>query len=382
MVHQRAEDQRRDRLADVQPGIDHAVDTSGRIRRRRALDDQVARRPGDSGTEAHHAEQHRHRHRRQVAKPDRQRDQRGDAEARADDMLAARRIGDQESSGDHAAGAAHHVDRQAHRREVDRHLVQQTCRTGREGLHAAERHREKEEEREAHPDRGNLQEREAAFGRRGTGVRHGTLAGDHGIEREVRTVQHQQREHRERQQPGAHQRHPPRPGDRQRHQHRRGQRPTQVAGDAVHAERMAQPGRLYLAVQQRVVHRMEHAIADARDHRPQRQQRVARAGREPERRGAEQGEPGEQHRTRPEAIDRKTRGGLHHARDDEEDRHQQAELGVADIEGLLQPRKQRCQQELAEMADQVRQADETDQVGILSGRPRRGGESRHGLGLA
>ena len=77
-----AEDERRERLADVEPRIDDAVDAPGRVLGRGALDDQVARRPGDARGDAHQREQHRHRHRRERRVADRQRERRGDRRSR------------------------------------------------------------------------------------------------------------------------------------------------------------------------------------------------------------------------------------------------------------------------------------------------------------
>ena len=48
----------------------------------------------------------------------------GQAEADADDALAARGVGGQEAAHQHAAGAGHHVDREADRHQRHRHRVQ------------------------------------------------------------------------------------------------------------------------------------------------------------------------------------------------------------------------------------------------------------------
>ena len=55
----------------------------------------------------------------------------------------------------------------------------------------------------------------------------------------------------------------------------------------------------------------------------------------------------------------------------------------ADLERLFQPGKQRREQQLAEMTDQVGEADQADQACILAGRSHRGGGSGHrgGSGL-
>ena len=84
-----------------------------------------------------------------------------------------------------------------------------------------------------------------------------------------------------------------------------------------------------------------------------------------------------------EPVDEEAGQGLHDAGDDEEDRHQQAEFGVAHAERVLEPREQRGQQELAEMADAVRQADQPDQRGVLAHGVSGSGKAGHdGLGQA
>ena len=106
---------------------------------------------------------------------------------------------------------------------------------------------------------------------------------------------------------------------------------------------MAEPGRVDLAIEQRVVDRVEHAVADAGDDGADGEHQVARARRVAEGGEREQAEAGEQHRARPEAVDDEARERLHRAGDDEEDRQQHAKLGVADVERLLQPEKERRQ---------------------------------------
>jgi hypothetical protein len=197
------------------------------------------------------------------------------------------------------------------------------------------------------------------------------------IERKRGALHPQQRQHRQDERAGAGQRHAPGKRKRQRHQHGRRQRPAEAAGDAVDTERMAEARRVHLAVEQGEVDRMEDAIADAGHDGEQQQHRVMRAGREAEGRSGQQTEAGEQDRPRAEAVDDEARQRLHGARDDEEDRHQEPELRVADRERFLQPREQRRQQELAEVADAVRDADEGDQGRVLAHAGSRQGNRAH-----
>ena len=140
---------------------------------------------------------------------------------------------------------------------------------------------------------------------------------------------------------------------------------------------MPQPRRMHLAVQQRVVDRMEHAIADAGHHREADEGPVARAEREAERRDRQQAQAAEKDRPRPVAVDDEPRQRLHRARDHEEDRHQQAELGIAHAERVLQPGKERRQQELAEVADAVREPHQADDGRVLA-HDEDGRHERHG----
>ena len=141
---------------------------------------------------------------------------------------------------------------------------------------------------------------------------------------------------------------------------------------------MAQPRLGDAAVEHRVVHRVEHAVADAGHHRPAGQHPVALAGGIAQRRHAQQRQAAEQHRPRAVAVDPEARQRLHDAGDDEEDRQQEAQLRVADLERVLQPREQRRQQQLAEVADAVRQADQADDGGVAAQRRGLQGECGHG----
>ena len=139
---------------------------------------------------------------------------------------------------------------------------------------------------------------------------------------------------------------------------------------------------LDLAIEQGVVDRMEDAVADPGDDREADEHRVARAGGEAEGSDSEQREAAEQDRPRPEAVDDEARQRLHRARNDEEDGEHEAELGVADVERVLQEEEQRRQQQLVEVADAMGQADQTHHGGVVARRRRgwkRGGGGSHGM---
>ena len=245
---------------------------------------------------------------------------------------------------------------------------------GCEGLHHTQRHGVEEEKRKTHPHRRDTQEVELALlpmCRLGAGSGRCTYRRT-GRQVQLVPVNQQNSQHGKRQNPRRHQRHAPRKRHGQRHQHRGGQRPAQATGDAVHAVRMAQTRPTHLAVQQRVVHRVEHPVADTCHHREESQHAVAGAGGKPHGRRAQQGQPGKQDGARPEAVHHKTRRRLHGAGHDKKDGHQKAQLGVADLEHVLEPRKQRGQQQLAEMADHVGQTDQPDNTRVLAKRGRQG----------
>ena len=354
------------------PEYDDAVDAARRVGRRGALDDDVARRPGDAGGHAHQREQHRDDERRHGGEADRQGDQRRDAEPGADDLLASRRIGGEEAAEQHADGARDHVERQAHRRPAQRHVVKLARRLGRERLHAADHHGIEEEEAEAHPYRGDGEEGEVA-GRAGrVGMRLGGDGAGHLFDAEVRAADPQRHDDGDDERTRRGECDAPRRGERDGHHHRRRERPAEAPGDAVHGERVAEPRSMDLAIEQRVVDRMKDAVADAGNHRESEQHRIAGARCEAEGGDGEQGQAAEQDRARTEVVDDEARERLHAARDDEEDRQHEAELGEADVERVLEQEEERRQQQLAEMADAVREADQAHDLEVGTGR---GGEA-------
>jgi len=66
--------------------------------------------------------------------------------------------------------------------------------------------------------------------------------------------------------------------------------------------------------------------------------------------------------------------------DHKEDRQQRAQLGIADAKILLQPGEQRRQQQLAEVADAMGQADQADGQRVLAQRRRGVGGMGCGMG--
>ncbi len=78
----------------------------------------------------------------------------------------------------------------------------------------------------------------------------------------------------------------------------------------------------------------------------------------------EKSEAGEQHRTRPEAVDGETGAELAQSAGDVHDAQQRAQGRIADAEFGPQQRKQRRQHQLEEMRQRVRGADGADHFGV------------------
>ena len=264
-----------------------------------------------------------------------------DAEADADDALAARRVGGQEaaerpcrrrctpcrSSGTSPPGAGTSCSWRA--------------ASGAKACTPLSDHRVEEEEGEAHPDRGDAQEVDgcpragaaACTRRRLRGARARARAG---------AVQPQ------------HAPAPPTPARRRTTSATRHEKAsasgTSIAGASAQPRLPVMPctlkawpsrARATLRLSKRVVDRMEDAVADAGD-APRRAASiaVARARGEAER-GQRRAAPRPPNSTGrgPKRSTTKPDSACTDAGDDEEDRHQQPELGVADVEGILQPRE-------------------------------------------
>jgi len=132
-------------------------------------------------------------------------------------------------------------------------------------------------------------------------------------------------------------------------------------------EGVAQPRRRDAPVEDREVGRVERAVADAGQHRGQQQTPPALCRRRRQRRQHEHAQRRQQHRPRTHAVDQEARQRLPDARDDEEGRHEQAELGVAQAEVADERREQRRQQHVEEVGRAVRQADQPDDGEVGSG---------------
>jgi len=116
--------------------------------------------------------------------------------------------------------------------------------------------------------------------------------------------------------------------------------------------------------QDRVIRRVKDAVAEAGQDHQRQQAPVARCQPEPDGRRREEPQTQQEDAAGAEAVDQKACRGLREAGRDVEQRHQQPEVGIADPERLLEHGKQRRQYKLIEMAEEVRRADQADDLGI------------------
>ena len=153
---------------------------------------------------------------------------------------------------------------------------------------------------------------------------------------------------------------------RERKQRDGRERPAEVAGEAVHRERMAEARLRHASIEQREIRGVEHRVARAGNRRSEHERCVV--WREPERnaRQREGAHAEEQHRARADPVDDEARHGLPGTADHEEHRHQEADLGVAETEVPHQEREQWRDQQVEEMRSAVRQRHQADDLAIVT----------------
>ena len=207
----------------------------------------------------------------------------------------------------------------------------------------------------------------------------------HGFGPQVRALEHQQgqnaRVHQCRRQVAAA---PARQLGEEQQEHRR-QRPAQIARQPVGAEGVAQARRRHPVVEDAEVHRMKRRVAQAGEHRHQHQARVAVGEVARQASQDEAHERAEQHGPRAHLVDQETGHRLPGAGNDEEHRHQQAELRERQPEFGREHREQRRQQQVREVRAGMRQAHQADHFRVLAQRHdgqrtggRGDGRRRHG----
>ena len=135
----------------------------------------------------------------------------------------------------------------------------------------------------------------------------------------------------------------------------------------------AETGRSDAGRQDRIIGRMEHAIAQAGDYGERRQSPEVGSKPVKQHRDGIHPQSADQHPCRTEPIDDDTGRGLHQPRGCVHQAHHDAELGIPHAERTLQQREQWRQHDLVEMAHEMRRADEADDSDVL----RRDGANRH-----
>ena len=378
-VEQRAEHRRGKREADVKTRINRAVDAPGGAGRCGAFDEHVARWRRQAGAKAR---QRREGARCQARQPPGARQQQQQRRARhgpadgAFDPFGARH---QEAADRHAGGAAQHVGGDDEGGQRQRQAVDLLQRRARKTLDRGECRGRPEKEAKTQPHRRLFQEGERVLGRQARGAGQGLMHPGARAIVERRTVaqhhhQHQRRERGRREVGDA-------PRTRQRgepgQEHRR-QRPAEIAGDAMHRIRVPQARLRHALVEDGEVHRMKSRIAQAGQHRGERQPGVAVGAGRGECGHDETAECCQQHRPGADLVDQEAGERLADGGDDEERAHQQTQLGVRQAEVADEGRKQRRQQQMKEMRGAVRKADQADGARVIA--QRHGGDRRSGGG--
>ena len=253
--------------------------------------------------------------------------------------------------------------------------VERLDRRDAEGHVAALADREHHEERQRQQDRRGQQQAPAADRR---SIARGARAPrrDVGAQR-IAARQHQRGHH----QPGrARQQQRQLPADQrgQPDDQGRRQREAGIAAEGVDRERAAHPPAVDRGREDRVVGRMEHAVAEAGDHHQQQQHRVGGPDADEPDAEAEQREAADQDAARAEAVDEEADRRLGQAGRAVEHREREAELDVADAELAPEQREQGRQDQDVEMAEEMPGADQAHHLEVVTGRAGGGFERGHG----
>ena len=116
-----------------------------------------------------------------------------------------------------------------------------------------------------------------------------------------------------------------------------------------------------------VVGRVEDAVADAGQYGQRQQHRIGRRQAHGTHGAGQQQGAADQHAVGTPAVDQHAGHRLRQAGCGEEQRHQQAELGVGDVQRHLEQRKQRRQHQMRKMAAEMADADQPDGPNIAAG---------------
>ena len=253
--------------------------------------------------------------------------------------------------------------------------MQQARRLRAESLDAAKTQRRGQKEQKAHPDRRQSQKTQGRVACARAGLAAGLrVGGAHDAEHADRLAGEQvamapdHHPSHQGEQTGAGDRRAPVDQFGDADQKDRRQRPAEAAGDAVHRVGARQSGWRDARIQDGIVDRMKRRIAKAGQHAADHQHRIARRTRQGQGGQHKRGERAQHDRDRADSIDHEAGECLANTRDDEEHRHQQTELRIAQIELDFQPRKERRDDQVKEVRAAMGNRDHRDGAGFALAR--------------
>ena len=353
MVHEPAKHQRRNGKAHVQPGIHRAVDTPGGPFGRGAFDQHVAARAGHAHRKTGGGQHHRCPGGAQRAGGRQHQQRRAARHGPSDHRVGAGARMRHKTAHRHAHRATHHVGAHRQRGGGDVHTVHLVQNGRHKTLDHRQRHGREQKERKAPPHHRQLEVGQIAGAGGAFGPHHHRGAQTVPLPPEHR--QHTGVQHRRAQVSD-----PPVGQRADAHQKRRRQCPTEIARQTVHRKPMAQALGRHPLVQDGEIGRVKRRIAQTGQHRHRQQPAISGGLRGDQAGQQKQGDRGEQHRPRADAVHHKTRQGLPGARDDKKHAHEQAHIGKAQAKVAHKHRKQRRQQQVRKVRGGVRQPHEPD----------------------
>ena len=180
----------------------------------------------------------------------------------------------------------------------------------------------------------------------------------HGVVVQAVPLGRQRRHHEQTEQSGRDQGRAPSEGRGEKDHRRRRCRRAEMTREGVHAEGAAHARGRDRRGEDGVIGRMEDAVADCR-HRDETEhdREGGREADQPEAEGDDD-QPRRQHQPGAEAIDQEADRHLADGGGGADHGHHDAELGIADVEGVFQKRKQRRQRQPVEMAHEMAGADQ------------------------
>ena len=356
-------EQRRRHATDIEAGRDEAEHLAEGAGRRDGAHHHVARRLDDAVQQAADRHDGDENGARQVDPAHQHGHGRGKGEAHRGDPFVVRRAVGDDAAQQHAEGAEQQEARQRHVGDRGRRAPELAQRHDGVGVDAAIGHADADEEDQVADHRAGQQQLEADGSRR-----LGRAAARH-MPRRARQdgARHdQQQRGGDRQHRRQHESALPAP-DRRRGEddggrHRGAEEAREIVdreglADALGADRGAEDG---------VVGRVIDGVGETEEGVGDDEQPVAGQQRgDQQRHGAQQQAAG-QHGARADAVDHEAGRRLQERRDDVVGGERDADLDVADAEGLAHRAEDRRQKHQVEVADEVRRGDQGDHLGVLA----------------